>query len=276
MTKSWLGTVIALMLAAASARAADLPVKGPPAVPQWNWTGFYLGGEVGAKWEQTTWSAASLSNLAGLKTIDASSPANYEPSGARVGGYFGYNWQFAPQWVGGLEFDGAYANDKATATGLPGCAVSCNPTAGGGVASPSSDLSSVTMGWDVSARARLGYLVTPTLLLYGTGGVAWQNFQTSGTCVHSVADPLCLVAQGFPSTTASNSETRTGWTVGIGLETAIYGNWLLRGEYRYSDFGTFNGVFNFDVPGVPPGQDTYRYRLRVNTQIATFGLGYKF
>jgi outer membrane immunogenic protein len=132
------------------------------------------------------------------------------------------------------------------------------------------------MGWDASARARVGYLFTPTLLLYGTGGVAWQNFQVSGTCLHSGGDPFCFPAPGSPTSMVTNSTTRTGWTVGIGLETEIYQNWLMRAEYRYSDFGTFNGAMNFNVSGVPIGVDTYRYSLRVNTQIATFGVGYKF
>ena len=141
---------------------------------------------------------------------------------------------------------------------------------------PGADLSSVKMGWDASVRARLGFLVTPQVLLYGTGGVAWQQLEASGTCQHSAPDPLCLVEAGNPFSTVTNSTVRTGWTIGGGLETNIFGNWLARAEYRFSDFGTWNNVFNFNVPGEAPGTDTYRFHLKATTHIATFGLAYKF
>ncbi|SRR6266581_4853313 len=278
--KLLLGSVaLVAIIAARPASAADLlrgpvykvPVVAPPLA--YSWTGFYVGGELGAKWMNTTWTATSLQDIsAGKPTVDASSPRDYNPSGVRAGGYVGYNWQFAPRWVGGVEFDIAYADRTVTAPGLPGCTIQCIT----GFPGPGVDVSSVRMGWDASARARLGYLVTPELLLYGTGGVAWQDVKTSGTCQHSVPDPFCLFLPGNPFVTATNSVVRTGWTVGGGLEAKIYGNWFLRGEYRFSDFGTRNEVFNFNLPGEAHGTDTYRYRLRVTDQIATVGLAYKF
>jgi outer membrane immunogenic protein len=132
------------------------------------------------------------------------------------------------------------------------------------------------MGWDASARARVGYLVTPSVLFYGTGGVAWQAIQASGFCQHSAADPQCTGAVGRPFDTETNSKVLTGWTVGGGVEAKIYGNWLLQGEYRYSNFGTFNGVLPFNSSGAPAGTDYVRYNLSVNTHIATVGLAYKF
>jgi len=90
----------------------------------------------------------------------------------------GYNWQFAPQWVAGIEADGAYANKTDTAAGVPGCSINCTGTPG-----PGADKSSVKMGWDASLRARLGYLVLPNLMAYGTGGIAWQHFETSNLSV---------------------------------------------------------------------------------------------
>ena len=125
-------------------------------------------------------------------------------------------------------------------------------------------------------RARLGYLITPDVLLYGTGGIAWQDFETSGTCQHSFEDPFCLALPGDAFSTIQDRVVRTGWTVGGGLETHIFRNWLLRTEYRYSHFGTWSDVFNFTGPGEPPGFETYRYQLRTSTQIATVGLAYKF
>jgi outer membrane immunogenic protein len=267
---------LGLAAMAASASAADLAVRPvykvllPVIAPSFSWTGFYLGGELGGKWGRTNWTTTSNSDFPGT-ILDASFRRNEDPSGFRAGGYAGYNWQMT-DWVVGLEGSGAWANNTARAAGIPGCAILCFPGAPG----PGVDVASVKMGWDASVRARLGYLVTAGLLFYGTGGVAWQAIQASGFCQHSAGDPQCTFAVGSPFDTQTNSEVLTGWSVGGGVEARIYGGWLLRGEYRYSNFGTFNGVLPFNSPPTPLGTDYVRYNLSVNTQIATVGLAYKF
>jgi outer membrane immunogenic protein len=257
----------------APAVAADMLVKAPVnkapvAAPAYSWTGFYVGAELGGKWSSTTWTTTSVFDNVPV-IVDASSPRNYNPSSVRVGGYLGYNWEFATRWIVGAEFDLAYANKTVTAAGIPGCSINC----GFGALGTGVDSASVKLGWDASARARLGYLVTPGILIYGTGGVAWQNVQTSITCQHSVGDIFCTAVAGSPFSTATNSTTLTGWTAGGGLDVQIYANWILRGEYRYSYFGAWNNSLNLSVPGDVP---IVGYQLKVSTQIATLGLGYKF
>lgn len=182
----------------------------------------------------------------------------------------GYNWQVTPQWLWGVEADLANANKTVTTAGIPVCTIVCEPPVPG----PQTDTSSVKMRWDVSVRARLGYLVSPDLLAYATGGIAWQDIETSATCQHSVPDPFCIVLPGNPFATGTGSAILTGWTIGGGLEYRIYGNWLLRGEYRYSNFGTWNGnVLDLSVPARPT---FVGHSLTVNTQIATGGIAYKF
>jgi outer membrane immunogenic protein len=266
---------LGLVAMATSAFAADLAARpvykapSPVIAPISNWTGFYVGGELGGEWGQTNWTTTSTSDFPGT-IVDASFRRNYDPSGFRAGGYAGYNWQIT-NWVVGLEGSGAWTNNTASAAGIPGCSISCAGTPGPGL-----DVSSVKMGWDASVRARVGYLVTPSLLFYGTGGVAWQAIQTTGLCQHSSADPVCSSAIGNPIDIQTNSKVLTGWTVGGGVDAKIYGNWLLRGEYRYSSFGTFNGVLPFNSSGAAPGADFVRYNLSVKTQVATVGLAYKF
>lgn len=254
-----------------SAMAADMPVKyNPVPPPAFSWAGPYAGIALGWKWGDATWTTTSTSDLGGT-IVDASSPAKFDPSAFRIGGYAGYNWQLGA-FVYGAEFDIAFADNTASRVGLPGCSIMCFPGAPG----PGIDTSSVKMGWDASARARIGYLVTPDILLFATGGIAWQSIETTGLCQHSLVDPACTVAAGAPLDLQTNSEVLTGWTIGAGFESKVYGNWLLRGEYRYSDFGNLHGVFNFAAPGVPAGADTHRYDLSVRTHIATIGLAYKF
>jgi len=256
------------------ASAADLPRKAPaytpPPQPYYSWTGFYVGAALGGKWADTTWTTTSIIEPGFATVVDGSSPRDYNFSAFRVGGYLGYNWQFAPQWVVGVEGDGAWSNKTATTAGIPGCSILCTA----GFPGPVADLSSVKMGWDASVRARLGYLVLPNLLVYGTGGVAWQQFETSATCQHSVPDPLCIVLPGNPFATATIKNTRTGWTAGGGIEASIYGNWLLRGEYRFSDFGTSDNSFNLGLPGGI--QTVVNSQFKATTQIATVGIAYKF
>jgi outer membrane immunogenic protein len=265
------GTILGIATASAADLAVKPAYKAPPVVaPVFNWTGFYVGGDLGGKWAPSTWTTTSTSDFPGT-IVDASFRRNYDPSGFRAGAYGGYNWQVT-RWVVGLEGDLAWADNTARSVGIPGCTILCFPFAPG----PGVDTSSVRMGWDASARARVGYLATPTVLVYGTGGVAWQAIQTSGFCQHSAADPQCSLAPGTPFDVETNSRVLTGWTVGAGVEAKIYGNWLLRGEYRYSNFGSFTGLLPFGAAGVVPGTDYLRYNLSVNTHIATVGLAYKF
>lgn len=86
---------------------------------------------------------------------------------ARIGGYLGVNWQFASSWVAGIEGDLGWADNKKAANPHPG-------TAGLFFGAPLVGLpaGSVKDTWDGSVRARLGYLVAPSTMLYGSAGVA--------------------------------------------------------------------------------------------------------
>jgi outer membrane immunogenic protein len=259
-----------------TAAAADMPVKAPvapvPVVSEW--TGPYVGLAVGAKWTDATWTTTQISDppsiFVGTAVIDASSPAGFDPRGFRIGGYAGYMWQ-ARQWVFGIEGDVAWSDATETRAGVPGCAIECFV----GFPGPGVTSSSVSAQWDASLRVRAGYLLTPETLVYGTGGVAWQHIEVSGTCSSTAGDPLCLEAPPFTIKTQTDSYSLTGWTIGGGVERR-FGAWLLRGEYRYSDYGSVDGVLFPGQPAIDPGADALHYSIDVRTHTATLGLGYKF
>jgi outer membrane immunogenic protein len=92
------------------------------------------------------------------------------------------------------------------------------------------------MRWNASARARLGFLVMPSWMIYGTGGLAWQNFRFGASC--SVAGGFCTADRNETAST-----TRLGWTIGGGIEALLPGSWLARAEYRYADFGGAGNTF---------------------------------
>jgi outer membrane immunogenic protein len=255
-----------------------MAVKAPryeaPAAAAPGWTGFYLGGSLGVKQATADWTTTSLQNpLAppGAFSIDGSSPATYRPAAGRFGGFLGYDLQIGSRWVAGLEFDAAYSDGAAGTAGIPGCAIACILGAPG----PGVDVSSVTMRWDASARGRLGYLVSPNVLIYGTGGIAWQNIRDSATCQNSLTDAVCPTLAGSPFSTVTNNSIRTGWTVGAGIDARVYGNWMLRGEYRYSDFGTWNNSLALGAAG-PSSATTVGTQLKISTQIGMVGIIYKF
>jgi outer membrane immunogenic protein len=266
------GMVVATFIGATAFAADTARVVSPlPAAAGSNWSGFYVGAELGAKLADTTWTTTSVEQFGESVVLDASSPRNYYPVGVRGGMYLGYNHQLAKPWVSGIEVDLADANKTTTKAGIPGCSILCL-----GAPGPVADTSTVRMGWDASARARLGYLLTPRLLTYGTGGIAWQRIKSSATCQFSGPDPLCEDSVGTPFGTASNSTARPGWTVGIGVESRFAKHWILRGEYRYAGFRTGNVQSILTDGNSDDVVTNLDYQNKVSTQSATLGIAYRF
>jgi outer membrane immunogenic protein len=264
--------------------AADMPVKAPPLTPTaavYDWTGVYVGGEVGGKWATDKWNTTcvdaggaplglcgSVVSLAAFPGAPDSTAANsFKTSGLRAGVYAGFDLQVGPSWVVGFEGDWAGYKKTSTVAGLLGCStLACT----GNTLTPfpfnlSGDSTSVKFGDDYSLRLRAGYLVLPTVLAYGTGGIAFQRVSTTLACAF-VTSPACLFDHRD-----TQSETLWGYTVGGGLEWRVAQNWLLRGEYRYSNFGTMKSTFF-----AGSGDLEVLANQKVSTQIATGGIAYFF
>jgi outer membrane immunogenic protein len=240
------GVICALPFAA---NAADLPVKAHAgyAPDPASWTGLYIGADVGFKATESNWTTTGASFTA--LTSDTSRPTS--GNSFRFAGHAGYNYQFAPQWVAGIEGDFGWADKTVTVTGSPAP----------GTFNFAADSIAVKTGYDASLRGRAGYLLTPMTMVYATGGAAWQRLEAQ----RNVPVSFCC---GPFTTTAST--VRTGWTVGGGLEWMMTRNWLLRAEYRYADFGTAN----FSDTNPAGGVTTYDVSLK--THMANFGASYKF
>ncbi len=266
--KALVAGVIALigLSAATPTLAADLPRKAPIVAPVYNWTGIYAGVSAGARWSDTTWTTECLNGIAGCggAALNTHNPVSFDSTAARLGGYLGYNWQVAPTWLVGLEADIAWGNNSKTETGIPGTIAAAAALAATG------DSASVKEKWDGSLRARLGYLVTPTWLIYATGGVAWQRADLTASCTGVVAASQCLAGL---SASETYSTTKAGWTVGGGMEAAFWGNWLGRIEYRYADYGNINHTFFVGNANVVSTLSMSE-KLRTHTVLA--GLAYKF
>ncbi len=197
-------SAVALAALSGSAFAADLPSRKSAPVytaPEsaYNWTGFYIGAEVGA----------DMMNDKGLGF-------NNHQTNAMFGGIVGYNYQVNRNFVLGLEADGGGVSGNRYTTGNIGGAFNSY----GNVASGSDYYADI--------RGRLGYAMDRALL-YVAGGVAFGDVYSSYT-------------NGMGLNSSVNS-SRTGWTIGGGLEYAFTNNWIGRVEYRYTDLG--KNTYNF-------------------------------
>ncbi|WP_442882087.1 outer membrane protein, partial [Devosia sp.] len=166
------GVAAAALIVAGPALAADLPLKAPPPkVDPWTWSGFYLGGHAGYGWSHDPQSVAADDPFF-LGKFPGFGVAGYDGKGWLAGFHAGANWQDG-RIVGGLEIDlsatGIKGYSTATVGPMPGLGGIPNIVSG-------SAHSSGRFEWLGSARARLGYLATPDILLYGTGGLAWTHY----------------------------------------------------------------------------------------------------
>ena len=293
MTKSRVVTAAFVAVSIASpAFAADLlkAPAAPLAVP--SWSGFYIGGEVGGKWVTDDWTTTCVQGGSGIVQSlcsngtfvnafagapDSTASNSFKTSGLRAGVYLGAMTQISPNWVLGLEGDYAFYKQSASVTGLVGCeTLGCRGILAASRFTTALDSTGVTNKDDFSIRPRLGFLVTPDIMLYGTGGLAFQRVEASMACGGVVGSPAkSSVACHSFELSQTDGSWRPGWTVGGGVELKLANiglpNWLLRGEYRYSDFGTWKPNF-FQGSGVIEVFPN----IKVTSQIATAGLAYKF
>jgi len=213
-------TIAALLaLTPASVFAADMAVRrappppapyGPP--PVYNWTGFYIGGNIGGMFESDRF------------TDDIGDSFGLNRSGFAGGGQVGYNWQFMPWAVAGVEwtFDGTSLSSTAT------------DLASGMTANERVD-------WATTVMGRLGYAAN-NWLFYGKGGGGWVRDRAT-------------ITDGTDFFTASS--TRGGWAAGAGIEYGISYNWTVGVDWTHigfndqtipiddaGDFGTFSRHFD--------------------------------
>ena len=258
--------VVGLALAAgqSGARAADLPsrVVAPVVpvlpVPDYNWTGFYVGISGGGDFPDNNFTTTSLAT--GFAVDPTTNTAALSDARARVGGFVGFNYQIN-QLVIGVEGDGAYdfGNRKST-NGIPGEAF---------VTPPNVDSISVNSRYDASARGRLGVVLLPGLLVYATGGAAFRDASISASCPGNGVNSFCSRSEF-----QTYSGTRTGYTIGGGVEAVVFRNVTARAEYRYSDFGTKTYSF-FGAPNDAAG-DFFAGQSKLTASTFTVGLAYKF
>ena len=259
-----------LVASAVPALAADLPVKArpmPAPIPVWTWDGFYIGINGGYSWGKAGRELTFFNPATGIvliPPIGSSTTTDSNLNGGLFGGQIGYNWQ-SGSWVFGFETDAQWTNQKGTASALCGViatvATACLP----GVSLGTSVAVTQQLDWFGTFRGRAGVLVTPGVLLYGTGGAAYGSLTTDITV--TTITPL-----GLPfAATRSGSNSKFGWTLGGGIEAMFGSNWSGKLEYLYMDLGTVTSTSGTGIGLVGANLST-----RVTDNIFRAGINYHF
>lgn len=267
--KKFLLAVASVVLASGSVHAADLAAqytKAPMMAPAYNWTGFYVGGNVGGQWgsadptTSTVFSPTGYFATSSVPAINAVGAQGVNSSSVTGGFTAGYNWQ-VDHAVLGLEGDINYFGFKGSATGsavYPCCAPATFTVS-----------SQVSADWLATIRGRIGFLAAPTWLLYATGGAAIAEVKGN----FNFTDTFAAATES-----ATIRDTRVGWTAGVGTEYAVGGGWSLKAEYLYVDLGratTTSTNLNTAAFGAFP-INVYTHSIDLKSNIVRVGVNYKF
>jgi outer membrane immunogenic protein len=259
MSKFLTGSMVAIVIAVAvPALGADMappyaPAPGPAPVMVYNWTGCYIGGNVGGGWARTD--QLAVAQVDGTPAVPPADYGRSEGSAVIGGAQIGCDYQFAGNFVVGVQGMFDFGDIRSTHV-LPDFPAfnSVNRTRG-----------------VFTVTGRVGYLFAPQVLGYVKGGGAWARIDHSifGTVPFPfLSESTCVNGVG-----ACDGINRQGWTVGGGLEWMFAPGWSVFGEYNYIDFGRRDIVF-VSGPGTVGAADVVSTRLTI--QQALVGVNYKF
>jgi outer membrane immunogenic protein len=223
--------------AASNVSAADVaaPVfKAPVAAPVPSWTGTYFGVNGGYAWQDrpVALSMNDAASINGISLVGLSIP--HEIEGGFAGFQLGYNWQFNQRWLAGFEADFQFGNIE----GGPSLPLVTSGAGVPGLVNYTEDLK-----WFGTVRGRLGFLPIESILLYGTGGLAYGRVNRSANYISGVADALGAAFHSYDCDalqacfTGSASQIQFGWTLGGGAEWTLWNNITFKAEYLYINLG---------------------------------------
>jgi len=234
-------TAVGAFALAGPALAADIPVKAPPVVapvPVFTWTGCYIGGHGGFATQQkyyeltpTEINDSILENVHGVDfsfdTPSGFTSFSHDPYGGFGGGQVGCQYQW-DKWVIGIEGSGSWARIGGDSGGinLP-------------ISPPASDKQvsfNSRTDWFASVTGKFGY-TGGRWLVYSKAGVAWDHTKFS-------ADGFIGGPPDKKGLHLTDSDTRIGWTTGVGIEFAALPNLTIFLEYDHYDFGKRNLLFD--------------------------------
>lgn len=303
MKKQFSYTVAILALVTGSALAADLPsIKSAPVTaPAPMWTGFYAGLNIGYGFGTSNsittsgvpydpWAQAQGTSPRWAERSQAFSAANSSSfsitqAGVLGGGQIGYNHIFASRYLLGFETD--FQGSGISGSGSQYSIItdelyygvtdtSNRNTLGGGAVS-------IGVNWLGTVRGRVGYLITPHLLTYGTGGLTYGDVYAN---VSPAAYSAFTIKSGGTQTpygvspaasfAGNQNSVLVGWNAGGGFEWMFMSNWSVKAEAIYYNLGSqtvSNGLAtgSANYPKLLGGKES-GWALFSNTKINYAGL----
>jgi outer membrane immunogenic protein len=261
---------------AVAAQAGDRGLKDSPAETASGWGGYYIGGFAGGAWGDASLStdvgavvpgSSYFQSDANVAAVERSGSGSAEESAFTGGILVGGNIQ-SGRWVYGAELDFGSFNLEGSA------GASDQPY--DSVPADYSVRASVETNWLMTARGRLGWLASDTMLLYATAGLALTDVDVT----NSFSDTADSLGVGG----GSQSDTKAGWVVGGGIEVALPGNWTIRGEYLHVDFGSVTTRSSvgctpgapFDCSSVPVQPSSFNTSVDLSADIARAALALRF
>lgn len=215
--------LLALMLVATPAQAQSFRPS------EYDWSGFYAGATVGGAWSDVSSHATGQpgDGLIVLPVADAefiSQTGETSDSNATATGSIeaGWNWQ-SGELLLGIETDyGWFSLDEQRSRTYQSALLISPPVT-------SNTREQVTSDWIWTLRPRVGYVRGP-LLIYATAGLAATEVEYA----FEYDDTQSPAATGrFEA-----SDTKTGWTAGLGGAYMLTPNIIVKGEWLYADFGS--------------------------------------
>jgi len=253
---------------------AKAPVRAVPAV--YNWSGWYVGVNAGGAWghsddpTSTVFSPLGYFDVTSVPAVNAVGLQSTSVSGFTGGIQGGYNWQWS-NFVAGLEADFGYfgLGGSSSGTGVYPCCAPATFTIA----------SSVRTDWLATVRGRLGF-ASNNWLFYITGGAAFTQLKGDFAFTDNCGNIAACNGPGGPNAAeaVSLSRTKTGWTIGGGVEAGLWSKWTLKAEYLYVDFGNVSGVGFITTPGLNPfaQNNPFTHSVDLRSHIARLGLNYHF
>lgn len=282
-------TVLTVAVTMSSASSAKTKHPSPPPqqpVAVYNWTGFYLGANAGGAWGRSSVSTAvncgtppgtgyfcdsAGTGAANAAVLDASGTGTINSSAFTGGIQAGYNYQWDRSVLGvEMDYDSFHLGGTRHGSGVfPVAGPGAPPALPAGTAYTIAN--SVDTDWLWTFRGRLGWLAQPNLLAYVTGGVALTRLAVS----MNYSDNNGGIG-GPASGSGSAAATKTGWTIGGGLEWALNSHWSVKGEYLYLDFGSVTANASVPAGAKATAISTMSTKADLTAQIARLGVNYKF
>lgn len=267
------------------------PAEAASTLPATFTSGFYAGLNVGYGWDSSpavstsaapmrnTLDQAFASNLGSIAALTATGSVKANANGALGGGQAGYNYVL-DHYVAGVELDMQGASQQGQ-----GGFTAAAPFSSGGTslgATGTSVAIEKTLDWFGTARARAGYLVTPSILAFASGGFAYGGMTLQNRIAHTT-DTLPFFGAFYQSMSSVGhvSTARIGWTLGGGFEWKFAPEMSLKAEYLYYDLGR-TGATGSIVDSTSTGAGTFlniagvTSSTRFNGQIARVGFNYHF